>query len=334
MRIRNIFFTLLVFIFTACSPDTQGEESLKSQQMWDSGDYDGIITSLESKPKRTYDDNIELGIAYMSAVNLSSTDVTLMMYDSTHKSPARSSSSQSDSFAKFSQKIQDNLNNNPRALAYLGKAIESFEVAKSNGGDTNSTQDIDLLLGTAQTAQATTVFSYLGDVSKLIESGVDYELLASSCAIFHVYSAPNVELLSNPTRECIESRIMIDTDETDAYREILVILDNGRAYRRLITLNAKNVVLSDGYFDLDGNPTKDSGNGVNRPKPVEDEKLTIQQALVISLNDGFENILLSVPDELKDDILYFKLEIDSDGDGVITALEVSNYIDVQVSKYI
>jgi len=334
MRITSIFFTLLVLVFTACSSDTEGEASLKSQQQWDNGDYEGIIRSLESKAERTYDENIELGTAYMSAVNLSSTDVTLMMYDSTKKSPSRAYSSESDAFAKFSQKIQDNLKSNPKALEYLEKAIESFEVAKLDGNETNSTQDVDLLLGTAQTAQATTVFSYLGDVSKLLENGVDYELLASSCAIFHVYSAPNIELLSNPTKECVESRIIVDADSTDAYRELLIVLDNGRAYRRLITLSGEHVILSDGYLDSDGNPTSDSGDGVNSPKPVEDERLTIQQALVISLNEGFDNILQSAPVELQDDILYFKLEIDTNNDGVITALEVSDYIDTQVSKYI
>ena len=334
-KILITFCIVLSIAMTGCSTDTQAEKSLKSQQMWDDGDYEAIIESLESEPERTNDENLELGMAYMSAANLSSTDVTLMLYSSNNEalSPLRSTTNDNDAFAIFSKKIQDNVNKNPKVLAYLQNAIENFEVAKE-GTDSNNTQEVDLLLGTAQTARAATVFSYLGDISKLLENGIDYELIASSCAIFHTYSAPNIELLSNPIDDCLESKILVDTNSKDSYRELLITLSNSQSYKRLITLDGKNVVLSDGYIDVDGNFTLASENGVNTPNPVEDESLTIQKALVVTLNEGFENLFYSVPDDLKDDLLYFRLEIDLDGDGVVTALELSDYINIQINKYI
>ena len=327
------FFLIISLFFTACGTDSGAEESLKSQQMFDDGDYEGVIRTLESKANRSDTENITLGSAYMSAVDLSFTDLTLMIsdIDTQKQSSSRSTTLREysdDSYAQFAIKIQENLNENPQALTYLQNAIKSFEAVDSNETDEN----VELLLGTAQTAQATTVFSYLGDMAKLMENGVDHELLASSCAIYHTYLFTNIELISNPTDDCAESRILEDLNTTDGYREMLISLTNGVNYRRLITLDGANVILTDGYVGIDGNRTYDSANGYNFPNMVQNEALTIQKALVMTLNEGFENLFFAAPDEMKEDIYNFRNDIDLDGDTVITSEEVSDYIEIQIKK--
>ena len=325
------FLLTASLFFSACGTDSGAEESLKSQQMLDDGDYEGVIESLESKTNRSSSENITLGSAYMAAVDLSFTDLTLMINDIDKQASSKSSALRNysdDSYAEFAIKIQENLNKNPQALAYLQNAIKSFESVDYNETDEN----VELLLGTAQTAQATTVFSYLGDMAKLMEYGVDYELLASSCAIYHTYLFTNVELISNPTSDCIQSRILEDLNTTDEYREIMVSLTNGVDYKRLITLDGKNVILSDGYVSVDGNRTYDSANGYNFPNMVQDAALTINRALVMTLNEGFENLLLAAPQEMKEDIYNFRSDIDLDGDTIVTSEEVSDYIEIQIKK--
>ena len=112
--IKNIVITSLVIIgilFNGCDTDSDAQESLKSQQMFDEGDYEGVITSLESKPNRTSSENITLGTAYMAAVDLSLTDLTLMVSDIDSSSPSRTLSEYSnDSYAQFANKIQETSN--------------------------------------------------------------------------------------------------------------------------------------------------------------------------------------------------------------------------------
>ncbi len=332
--IKNMFasvFLSALLLFSGCDTDSEAEESLKSQQMLDDGDYEGVIRFLESKANRSDSENVTLGGAYMAAVNLSFTDLTLMIGDIDKRSSSKSSALRSyddDSYARFAIKIQENLNENPQALAYLQNAINSFEAVDSN--ETN--EDVELLLGAAQTAQATTVFTYLGDMAKLMEYGVDSELLASSCAIYHVYASPNVALISNPTNDCVQSRILEDSNATDGYRELMVSLADGIDYRRLISQDGKNVILSDGYVGADGNQTYDSANGENFPYMVQDAELTIRKALVMTLNEGFENLFFAAPDEMRADIYNFRNEIDLDGDTIITSEEVSDYIETQINK--
>lgn len=331
--IQNIFLTsffLTLLVFTGCNTDTTAEENLKSQQMLDDGDFEGVIDSLSSKSDRSARDNVTLGSAYMSAVDLSFSDLSLMIsnIDSSNKATSRNLQRQdSDSYAEFANKIQENVQKNPKVLEYLQNAIESFEAVDQNMTDEN----VDLLLGTAQTAQATSVFSYLGDMSKLLEYGVDYELLASSCAMYHTSLYSNVELMSNLTDDCVESRIL-ETSSGDGYKELLVTLSNGMNYKRLITLDAKSVILTDGYIGEDGNNTYNSGNGLNLPYIVEDVDFTIKEALVITLNDGFENLLLAAPEDIWDDIQSFRTEIDFDNDLTITSEELSAYIETQIKK--
>lgn len=325
---------MATLIFGGCNTDETGESNLKEQQMWDDADYDGIISSLESKNSRTAQENLKLGNAYMNAANLSFTDLAIMISDTSNKASSNPNARaySNESYAAFAQKIENNIKDNPLVLEYLQKAVESFSEVDDNTSLDENNVSVGTLIGAAQTAQATSAFSYLGDIAQLLNNGVDYELLASSCAIFHVYGFSDVQELNNPVENCLHTKILQNTDTQNNYKEMLVTLTNGEVYKRLITSNGKNVILTDGYLDAIGDKTSDGANGVYTPAMVQDESLTIQNALVMTLNEGFENILALTQEDIQDEILAFREEIDSDGDGLITAVEISAYINLQIQN--
>ena len=333
---KNIMLFLLVvgFVFSACNTDETGENNLKTQQMWDNADYDGIISLLESKESRTAQENLKLGNAYMNAANLTFSDLALMISDSSKRVSSYASSREysDESYAQFAQKIENNIKENPLVLEYLQKAVESFSQVDDQTSLDENNVSTSTLLGAAQTAQATSAFSYLGDIAKLLENGIDYELMASSCAIYHVYGFADTQVLNNTTDYCLQSEILEDKNLNDNSKEILITLTNGYSYKRLITANGLNVILTDGYLDVNGERTFDAANGVNTPYMVADESLTIQSALVMTLNEGFENILSLTQEEISDEIQKFRLEIDGDNSGVIDAIEISEYINLQINN--
>lgn len=334
MKQKIIVLSLLFLglMFSGCDTDSKGQESLKTQQMWDDNDYDGIISSLESKSSRTSEENMRLGNAYMNAADLSFTDLALLISDSSSKAAIRNLNQEFSgaSYTVFAQKIEQRVQNNPEVLNNLSKAIESFIQVDDNTSQDENNISISTLIGAAQTAQATSAFSYLGNISQLFENGIDYELLASSCAIYHVYGYRDVELLSNPLEGCLQSVIIADTNNSVNYKEMLVSLSNGNTYKRLLTFNMQNIILTDGYIDVNGEFTYDSNNGMNTPKMIEDESLTLEDALVMSLNDGFSNITSILDEDIRDEVVIFRDEMDQNLDGTISEIELSEFIHLQI----
>ena len=320
-----------MIMFSGCS-DTDGEDRLAVQQMLDAKDYDGVISALESDSEAnatTVSENMQLASAYMGASGLSYSNLVGMIAASTTAAPSLRSTRGvgDDPFADFANKLQDNAQDNPNVLALLDKAIAIYAKIRAVVPDNNDT--VELYLGMAQIAKATTTFTYLGDVVALVENGIDNELLASSCAIVHIYAHAGQSSVTDPTNDCAYSVIMADNNTSDPYKTVKVTLTNNGSgdYLRLITANEEDVVVSDGYIDaITGEDTNESNNGNNIPKPVQDETLTIKAALLTTLNEGFDVILDLAPDDVKGDITDFKNEIDVDRDGEISAQEMADYI--------
>lgn len=327
-----------MLLFSGCS-NTDGENRLAAQKMLDSGDYAGVISALESQSDTNATDvseNMILGSAYMGVAGLSSAELFSMMAG-TATTPAPAPSLRStraagdDAFATFADEIAKNAANNPRVIEYLEKAIKMFKKVEAAAPNTKNAK---LYLGLSQVAKATTTFTYLGDIAKMIENGVDDELVASACAIIHIY-APSAE---GNLADCVSTVIVANNPDTNAslYNELKVTLSNARGdFRRLITADGNQVVITDGYIDVvDGNDTNESNNGANSARPVQDETLTIESALLSALNDGFDLIIEIAPSEILDDITAYRNGIDVSGDGVISAQEMAEYIDGLVDKTI
>lgn len=326
-----------MLLLSGCS-NTDGEDRLEIQEMLDDGDFEGVISALESESDAnttSIDENMQLGYSYMGAAGLSYSDLVTMMADTdTTAAPSLRSTraTDNDAFATFAEKLQENAANNPDVLKLLEKAIKMFEKvgAEAPGNDT----DANLMLGMTQIAKATTTFTYLGDVAKLVENGIDNELLASACAIVHIYANPiGTSSVTNPTNDCAYSVIIADVNTSDPYKAVRVTLKNNGTgdYLRLITVNEEDVVVTDGYIDaITGDDTNESNSGNNMAKPVQDETLTVRAALLTTLNEGFDVILEIAPVDIQADIREFKNEIDTDLSGEISAQEMADYIELNI----
>ena len=316
-----------MLLLSGCS-NTDGEDRLEIEQMLNDGDFTGVISALESDSdanRTTLSEDMTLGSAYMGAAGLTTSDLIGMVADSSTATAApalRSTRATGDdeAFARFAEEIQKNAKDNPKVMEYLDKAIKAFKKVETAAPDTENAK---FFQGLGNVAKATTTFTYLGDIAKMIENGIDNELLASSCAIVHVYA-------NTLAKDCQSASIVANNPDTNAslYKELKIRLTEGRGeYRRLITANETEVVITDGYINVDGNDTNDSNNGANSAKPVQDETLTVTSALLSTLNTGFDLIIEIAPEDIIDEIRDFRSEIDADSDGEIDAQEMSDYID-------
>ncbi len=316
-----------MLLLSGCS-NTDGEDRLEIEQMLNDGDFTGVISALESDSdanRTTLSEDMTLGSAYMGAAGLTTSDLIGMVADSSTATAApalRSTRATGDdeAFARFAEEIQKNAKDNPKVMEYLDKAIKAFKKVETAA---QGTENAKFFQGLGNVAKATTTFTYLGDIAKMIENGIDNELLASSCAIVYVYAGTYA-------KDCQNAYIVANNSDTNAslYKELKITLTDGRGeYRRLITEDGTEVVITDGYINVDGNDTNDSNNGANSAKPVQDETLTVTSALLSTLNTGFDLIIEIAPEDIIDEIRDFRSEIDANSDGDIDAQEMSDYID-------
>ena len=331
--IKNIIATSLVaatLVFSGCGSD-EGEAALSVQQKLDKRDFVGAINALQGKAD-TDGKKMQLGSAYMGAAGLSTTDLVRIMDETTNTTssstpaPQRAvtATNESDSFARFAEVLQRLAANNPKMLEYLSKAIEIFEKVSGNV-DSNS---IGFAKGLANTAKATTVLSYFGDIGTLGNGVIDGELRASSCAILYMYADKNSSKCKNMEP--------IAASGDQKYNTLIVTVtenDGDHQYTRLVsgtpgvntgtdTRVYGHMLLNDGYIDVDGNGLADYPKAVL----IDGEPVTVQETLVSALNEGFKTILESAPEDTKDDILEYKREMDSDNNGEISASEIAEYL--------
>ena len=290
-----------MLMFSGCGDGSAGSDRLKAQQDLDVGNFSSAIANLESKTDKTNEDNMLLASAYLGEAGFSFSDTIGIV--------AGSGSGETDSFTSFAQSVTDvkdenTLDNLSKAITYY-KAIDSVSQAPAYKapklGTTNdvlnSLGDTNLFLGLAYLTKATVVMSYLGDISKLQNKIVDPELMASGCAIIHVY-APSTPL---PTG-CVSVANVPDGN----YTRLDIILDNanGKTFHRLADKNLQHMVLSD--------------YATNTPVLVDGIPLTVQDALVDTINNAFEFIISLAPDDVKNDIYSYKRDL----------LELGNNVDV------
>ncbi len=339
--VKSIIGTSLLaglLLLSGCG-DSDGKSRLSSQQMLDKGDFSSLATSLEAKDNKSNEEYLMLGSAYMGLAGLSFTDLVTMVADSdvtTLNAPSyRGGNGSSDAFSQFAKKIQENADSNPKVLEYLQKAIDNYqfvsEAMKKIAHDNNityETSDVELFMGLAFTAKATTAFSYLGDLEALVSdsvaNGVSDELRAYGCAISHVYAGvkdPKCTLVGITGPYEIKG---------NTYKEIEMVV-NGQSYKKLTNLTEDEVILTKDQCYADGSTTN-SMSTRSYACPVGDGNLTIQSVLVDTINEGFETIISLAPDDVQNDIRKFKDEIGTDSSGNITAQSIADYISTTIKK--
>jgi hypothetical protein len=323
--IKNVLAVSAVtamLLLSGCGNDA--EDRMLSQQMLDSGDYDGVISQLESKEIKTDDDNLKLASAYMDKAGFSVTDLVSIVNQGDENTEA--------SFASFvtsveKEKNPETLGNLEKAISYYTQLVTIEEYVAQSPKRVDSldsySQELDLdtnelFLGMAYIAKVATVLSYMGDVSKLEDAGEDGNLLASGCAMSKVYAEAEIP------EECASVNYVATTEiNGTTYTPIEVVLSNGLgSYNLLATQDRTELVLTD--YTTTCNELY--------PCPVKDENLTVLGALLDTLNSAFDFILSAAPDDVKEDIVSYRDEIDSNRDTVVSVTELTNYLNSEMSK--
>jgi len=331
--IKNIIATSLVaatLVFSGCGSD-EGEAALSVQQKLDQRDFVGAISMLQGNTD-TDGEKLQLGSAYMGAAGLSTTDLIRIMSDSTSDTTtsgtpapqrAAAATGNSDSFARFAEVLQKLADNNPKMLEYLNKATEIFALV-SGRADSAS---LGFAIGLANTAKATTVLTYLGDIETLVNGGATGDLRASSCAITYMYAATVDAAKCTVVHNAADNTLLV------------TLVSDGSSYLRLVsgvpgqfvdgaTDNGEMYIHKNYTDSVTGEETENSNNGLNQPIVVlvDGERITVKDTLVSALNEGFDTIVEFAPDDTKDDILEYKREIDLDNNSVIDSSEIAQYL--------
>ena len=328
-KVLTISALTAMFLLSGCENDA--EDRMLTQQMLDRGDFDGVISALEDKEVKTDEDNLKLASAYMDKAGFSTTDIVSIV--------ASTDDEADTSFASFITSVSKE--KKPETLDNLQKAIDSYtkllhlddSSSRSRAytidensevvNDVSDELDLDtneLFLGLAYIAKVATVLSYMGDVSKLEDSGTDGNLEASGCAMARVY-APD-EILEDCMSVAYTGSIMINNYP---YERMDVILKNGNGevYHYLTNTTKEHLILTDYTTNY---------NNTGYPNPVKDENLTVLVALLDTLNGAFDFILSAAPDDIKEDIINYRDELNSDSDLNISVTELTNYLNAEMAK--
>lgn len=313
-------------IFSGCGSDSAGADRLKTQNMLDDGNYQGVISKLEPLSSLTSEQRMQLGNAYMGAAGLNLADLTVMLNSSTNTQQstalvgAYANSESNNDYLNFLDQLRKNAEDHPKVLEYLDKAIASFKkVLEKSDKNTNA----KLLAALSSAAKSGTSISYLGNIKKLVENGADDEIRVSACAMVYVYA-------NKVAANCTVEKVSNNPGTSNVYKEIKVTatLNSGNyTGRRLTSSDEAELILSDGYVDGDGSKTTDSADGLNSANPFGDGNVTVQEVILNEMNEGFDSLMDIAPDDVKDDIRDFKNELDNNPtDGVVTSEELADYL--------
>ena len=333
-KVLAISTVTAMLLLSGC--DNEAEDRMITQQLLDSGDFDGVISNLEGKEVKTDEDNLKLASAYMDKAGFSTTDLVSIISASDEENAEVSFASfVTDVAASKDENTLDNLqkaidyysqivtieentalspNRNDSMESHTGESDSNSEEFNSDTLDTN-----ELFLGLAYIAKVASVLSYMGDVTKLEESGDDVNLLASGCALSKVYAPTEIP------DECASVNYVGTTEINGVtYSPIEVILNNGdgQTYNLLANSTKDQLVLTDYTTTCND----------NYPCPVKDENLTVLEALLDTLNGAFNFIESAAPVDVQEDIVSYRDEIDSNRDKTVSVTELTNYLNSEMAK--
>lgn len=313
-KVLTVSAVTAMLLFSGCNNDA--EDRMNVQQNLDSGNYEAVIEyySDVSIEDMTDDELLSVASAYMGNAGFSATDLITLV------SPA--DGEEDASFETFISSVDEQKSDT--AIEDLQKAIEYYSAIEDNdlsdllnaapslASDTPDLSDVDsnkLFLGLAYITKVATVFGYFGDVQTWNETGSDNDLSASACAMVYLYEE---SLASGCDSVVYNGTTAIDGVD---YTNVEVTF-NGTLYNRLANSDASELVLTNYDTNL----------------PVQDDQLTVKEALIESLNLGFVAVEAAAPDDVKEKVIKYRDKIDTNGDTEITVSEFAIYIDDSMTK--
>lgn len=345
---------LAALILSGCgSDDAEGECRYEAEYSIDKGDFDKAVDLLTNDPacQGAYESNITyasvLGAAYLGKSGLSVSEVAKTLITSSDENNPQ----------PLSQFVSDV--NQKRA----GDALETLSIAKEalkslydgcSGTDLSyDEKNLCLVSGLVSLTEATVTFGYLTDyvdtwlygtalqpagytIAEANASGdangndipddMDAAICGLEYAIEGACSATGVGLV------VVQSGITFDTNRSYSLLEIEVS-DNGPFYELIGNdrQGEPSLVITQGYCGTDFSDYNDSYQDGLYPCPViqraEQEDLTVTDAVLSALNEGFEEALVLVDDaDLSQSIRDARAEIDTDGDEVISRDELLEFL--------
>lgn len=302
-----------MLLLSGCSNDA--EDKMGIQQDLDSGNNAAVISALEDKTDRTDSESLMLASAYMDEAGLSVVDLLALV-------ATGADSGEDVSFASFigditAEQDADSLDNLQKAIDYYREigSLAELTAAPTLATTLDDVNTIGLYLGLAYIAKVATVMGYFGDVVKWEDAGTDANMMATGCAMAHVYNPgeENPNCLSfNRTGPVAHDGINYEGLDVT----IAADLDGNypsQTYKRLANSTFDELVLTN-FFVGEGNV------------PVKDDTLTVKVALIDTLNAGFDAILDAAPEDSKDKVREYKTEMDTDGNGLVSVLEFTEYM--------
>jgi len=339
-NILGVSIVSAMLLFSGCgSTDSDAENSMTAQQYIDNQDYASAIALLEPKTNKTDGDYMMLSSAYMGEAGFSFSEILKIIavtgLDTTTTQASASiykasSSNNNDNYVNFLDEVEKRLKVNPTALEYFDKAKNALNNIQ------NKSDNVKFNLGLTLTMKASSTFTYLGDIAALagnaeIDNVIKDDFIAYGCAIAKIYA--NTQLGSCNSVTVGPSTISYNNQQ---YKLVSVTLSNGdgRTFYKLANSSGSEVILTNGVCSDDTNYQNGcvvaDDNATNIPKPVATGDITIKQALLDTINEGFDTLIELAPDDTKQDIIDYRSEIDN-GDGNITADEIADYIDKQIN---
>ncbi len=293
----------------------------------DSGNYDKVIQLLQKDNYKKAFSNEELNINLAAAyIGKAGYDVSSILND------ILDTDVDADGFKVFSQAISKKASG--KSLMYLSKAIEKYSEILQNVSCedkqslTELQKDACFLKGLVETAKGTNSFvlaiednpqERAGTLEKWIEgvnpcsqddinaNNVPDDLEATACAI--EYANNGSCYIDNGS---FSTSSIAFSKEENTYNYTLLKIDinsditcsqtDTNTFYRLIS--GTDVVITDGYCDLDLQPCSEPDGIDCFPCPIIDnqQNITVEDTIVETINNGVDTIISIIPEDQRSDI--------------------------------
>jgi len=348
-----MFLSLIVSIFfIGCGDESSTTCRIDVQKAIDEGNYDTAIDKLNGGCGGSYsasDLNYNLGVAYMGKSGFGVSEVINMILKSDEDDEAFNGFTRSVSKNSKSGSIASLIKAKDYLLASAN--FNSSQCSSVGGGDDERVLNACFYVGFSGTLlTANTITKLTKNIDGLLDAIDDNKSQDVPLDMNATLNA--LDWASDGNTSTPPTKIIPVTINGTNYQH-LEVHGGGKVFYRLADKDApdsnSSTILTDGYCDVNG--SKDPCNGIENPDgsidtsatnagscyacPVmlDDEAITTTQALVDSLNSGFDSItaVTSVTDdsEVQKSVDEYKEEIDKDGSGQISTQEIIKYLNAQ-----
>ncbi len=318
---KNVFGAFVasaMLLLSGCgTTDDTVESRMLVQQYIDKGEYDAAIALLTSRGTFDDSDKMLLASAYMGKSGFSFNEILQVIANSNDSI----NTSTNSAYVSFLKSTKLKVESNDTILLDMDNALDRLSTLQEP-----STQS-KLFKGIILAMKATASLSLLSKMESFdtTDEFAKDDIAAAACAMDYV---PDNTLSSSICTNVTESPIVVNGKNYT----LVTIEVGGSTYNnfyKLADATGSDVLLTKGACsDVDhSDPNCIQVGTAWVPTPVLDGNTTMQDALLDTLNTGLDTAIEAAPSDVQEDILQYKSEIDTSGDGTIDANELSAYLE-------